>query len=156
MIMYIISQISTGGGTGYFVEYAGQAITDLSMEARMTICNMSIEMGARGGLIAPDEKTLSYLKNLKSFPESFEWSSLLEKWKDFKSDPDAVFDREIEFNADHIQPMITYGTNPGMGIAITDSIPSGNDLNPESSASFLKSLDYMGFAPGMKVLGQTG
>ncbi|NMC37062.1 MAG: 3-isopropylmalate dehydratase large subunit [Bacteroidales bacterium] len=153
LIMYIISQITTGGGTGYFVEYAGQAISDLSMEARMTICNMSIEMGARGGLIAPDENTMNYLKRLRSFPESFDWNSLMQQWKDLKSDQDAVFDREIEFNADLIQPMITFGTNPGMGMAISDSIPSVDDLNSESSASFLKSLDYMGFVPGMKVLG---
>jgi 3-isopropylmalate/(R)-2-methylmalate dehydratase large subunit len=153
IIMYIISQISTGGATGYFIEFAGHAITDLSMEARMTICNMSIEMGARGGLIAPDEITFRYLKELKSFPEGFDWNSLLMKWKDLKSDPGAQFDREIEFNADHIQPMITFGTNPGMGIAVTDNIPTIDDINNDASASFLKSLDYMGFVPGMKMLG---
>jgi 3-isopropylmalate/(R)-2-methylmalate dehydratase large subunit len=153
IIMYIISQISTGGATGYFVEFAGHAITDLSMEARMTVCNMSIEMGARGGLIAPDEKTFRYLKELKSFPEGFDWNSLLLKWKDLKSEPGAQFDREIEFNADHIQPMITFGTNPGMAIAVTDNIPTIDDINSETSVSFLKSLDYMGFVPGMKMLG---
>ncbi len=154
LIMYIISQVSTGGATGYFVEFSGQVINDLSMEARMTICNMSIEMGARGGLIAPDEVTFSYLKNLKSVPLTFDWSTLIMKWKDLKSDEGAVFDREIEFNADLIQPMITFGTNPGMGIAITDNIPAADNINSEASASFFKSLDYMGFVPGMKMLGQ--
>jgi 3-isopropylmalate/(R)-2-methylmalate dehydratase large subunit len=153
LIMYIISQISTGGATGYFVEYSGHVISDLSMEARMTICNMSIEMGARGGLIAPDDITFQYLKNLKSFPESFDWNSLLLKWKNLKSEPGAVFDREIEFNADLIQPMITFGTNPGMAISINDNIPTVDDVISESSVSFLKSLDYMGFVPGMKMLG---
>jgi len=119
----------------------------------MTICNMSIEMGARGGLIAPDETTLKYLKELPSFPEGFDWNSLLLKWKDLKSDPEARFDRELEFNGDHIRPMITFGTNPGMSIAIDDSIPSTDDISTEDSASFLKSLNYMGFVPGMKLLG---
>jgi 3-isopropylmalate/(R)-2-methylmalate dehydratase large subunit len=153
IIMYIISQISTGGATGYFVEYTGPVISDLTMEGRMTICNMSIEMGARGGLIAPDETTFRYLKELQSFPESFDWNSLLLIWKDLKSDPDAKFDRELEFNGDHIKPMITFGTNPGMGIAIDDCIPTTDDISSEDSVSFRKSLDYMGFVPGMKLLG---
>jgi 3-isopropylmalate/(R)-2-methylmalate dehydratase large subunit len=153
IIMYIISQISTGGATGYFVEYAGSVIRGLSMEARMTICNMSIEMGARGGLIAPDETTFKYIKGLPSFPMSYDWKSPLSKWKDLKSDPDASFDRELEFNADHIKPMITFGTNPGMGIAIDDSIPTVDDINSDAAGSFLKSLNYMGFIPGMKMLG---
>jgi len=153
VIMYVISQISAGGATGYFVEYAGPVIRELSMEGRMTICNMSIEMGARGGLIAPDETTLNYLKHLSSFPENFDWNSLLLKWKDLKSDQDALFDREIEFNGNLIRPMITFGTNPGMGMAIDDSIPSTDDISAEDSASFLKSLNYMGFIPGMKLLG---
>ncbi len=153
LIMYIISQISTGGATGYFVEFAGPVISELSMEARMTICNMSIEMGARGGLIAPDEATFQYLKNLKSIPGSFDWNSLILKWKDLKSDAGAVFDREIDFNADLIQPMITFGTNPGMAISINDNIPSNDDIANEASASFMRSLDYMGFVPGMKIIG---
>jgi 3-isopropylmalate/(R)-2-methylmalate dehydratase large subunit len=153
IIMYIISHISSGGATGYFVEYAGNVIRELSMEARMTICNMSIEMGARGGLIAPDEITFKYLRELPSVPENFDWNSLLSKWKDLKSDPGAEFDRELEFNADIIRPMITFGTNPGMGIAIDDSIPTLDEINGEASSSFLKSLDYMGFVPGMKMLG---
>jgi 3-isopropylmalate/(R)-2-methylmalate dehydratase large subunit len=154
IIMYIISQISTGGATGYFVEYAGPVIRSLSMEGRMTICNMSIEMGARGGLIAPDETTFRYLKRLPSFPESFDWNSLLLKWKEMKSDTDAEFDRELEFNGGLIKPMITFGTNPGMSIAIDNSIPTTDDIISEDSASFLKSLNYMGFVPGMKLLGQ--
>jgi 3-isopropylmalate/(R)-2-methylmalate dehydratase large subunit len=153
VIMYVISQISSGGATGYFVEYAGPVITSLSMEGRMTICNMSIEMGARGGLIAPDETTLRYLKELPSFPQNFDWNYLLLNWKELKSDPGSGFDREMEFNGDLIRPMITFGTNPGMSIAIDDSISTMDDINSEDSASFLKSLDYMGFVPGMKLLG---
>jgi 3-isopropylmalate/(R)-2-methylmalate dehydratase large subunit len=154
-IMYVISQISTGGATGYFVEYAGPVIKNLSMEGRMTICNMSIEMGARGGLIAPDETTFRYLEKLPSFPVSFNWNSLILNLKELKSDPDAEFDRELEFNGDLIRPMITFGTNPGMSIAIDNSIPTQDDIIIEDSSSFLKSLDYMGFVPGMKLLGQT-
>lgn len=153
VIMYIISRISTGGATGYFVEYAGSVIRDLSMEGRMTVCNMSIEMGARGGLIAPDETTMKYLRDLPSFPRGFNRNSLLTQWKDFKSDPGAVFDRELEFDGSLIRPMITYGTNPGMGMAIDDSIPVVSDIKAEDTASFLKSLDYMGFEPGMKLQG---
>jgi 3-isopropylmalate/(R)-2-methylmalate dehydratase large subunit len=153
IIMYIISQISTGGATGYFVEYSGSAISNLSMEARMTICNMSIEMGARGGLIAPDEVTFRYLKSLPDVPENFDWASLLLKWKELKSDPGALFDRELEINADQVKPMITFGTNPGMGMAIDDTIPTLDVINGERSASFLKSLNYMGFVPGMKLIG---
>jgi 3-isopropylmalate/(R)-2-methylmalate dehydratase large subunit len=153
LIMYIISQISSGGATGYFVEYAGPVIKDLNMEERMTVCNMSIEMGARGGLIAPDEATFRYLKRLPSFPESLDWSSLLTTWKHLNSDLGAEFDREMEFNGDLVRPMITFGTNPGMGIAIDDNIPSTDDISREDSASFLKSLDYMGFVPGMRLEG---
>jgi len=152
--MYIISQVSTGGATGYFVEYAGPVIRELGMEARMTICNMSIEMGARGGIIAPDEITFRYLSELPSVPENFDWNSLIHKWKELKSDAGAQFDRELEFKADLIRPMITFGTNPGMGMAIDDSIPSLDELNGNATSSFIKSLDYMGFVPGMKMLGQ--
>jgi 3-isopropylmalate/(R)-2-methylmalate dehydratase large subunit len=153
IIMYIISEISTGGGTGYFVEFSGSAISALSMEARMTICNMSIEMGARGGLIAPDETTFSYLRNLPSIPGIKERDSSIKEWKNLISDVDAVFDHELEFNADDIKPMITYGTNPGMGMAIDASIPMLSDHAGDSSSSFMKSLDYMGLRPGMKLLG---
>ena len=153
VIMYIISQISTSGATGYFVEYAGPVITGLSMEGRMTICNMSIEMGARGGLIAPDEVTFRYFKELQSAPHDFDWNSLILNWKELKTDPDAEFDRELTFNGDLIKPMITFGTNPGMGIAIDDSIPVPEDIAGGDNASFHKSLAYMGFVPGMKLEG---
>jgi 3-isopropylmalate/(R)-2-methylmalate dehydratase large subunit len=153
IILYIISQISTGGATGYFVEYAGPAIETLSMESRMTICNMSIEMGARGGLIAPDEITFEYLKLIPNVVNKPDFASQQEKWNLLKSDTGAGFDRELTFDAGKIRPMITYGTNPGMGIAIDDSIPALDDISEDRTASFLKSLDYMGFIPGMRMLG---
>jgi 3-isopropylmalate/(R)-2-methylmalate dehydratase large subunit len=153
IIMYIISEISTGGATGYFVEFCGSAITSLSMEARMTICNMSIEMGARGGLIAPDETTFAYLRKLLVIPGIDNFESSVTQWKTLKSDPDALFDSELEFDASLIKPMITYGTNPGMGMAIDGSIPMADGKNMEASSSYLKSLDYMGLKPGMKLLG---
>jgi len=153
IILYIISQISTGGATGYFVEYAGSAIEALSMEGRMTICNMSIEMGARGGLIAPDEITFKYLKLIPTVGNKPDFYLQLKKWNLLKSDPGADFDRELTFYAGKIRPMITYGTNPGMGIAVDDSIPALDDISEDRSASFIKSLDYMGFIPGMKILG---
>lgn len=153
IIMYIISRVSASGATGYFVEYAGSAIRSMSMEARMTICNMSIEMGARGGLIAPDEITYEYLKRVPSLAATFSPSGYPEKWNELKSDPHARFDRELEFPGELINPMITYGTNPGMGMAINDTIPETDNANREGKASYLKSLDYMGFKPGMKLLG---
>jgi 3-isopropylmalate/(R)-2-methylmalate dehydratase large subunit len=153
VIMYIISRISSGGATGYFVEYAGSAIRSMSMEARMTVCNMSIEMGARGGLIAPDEITFEYLERVPSLPGTSSPSGYKEKWKELKSDPGAVFDSELEFDGDLISPMITFGTNPGAGMPIDGTIPEINDADPKGEASFLKSLDYMGFKPGMKLLG---
>jgi 3-isopropylmalate/(R)-2-methylmalate dehydratase large subunit len=153
IILYIISQISTGGATGFFVEYSGTTIKDLSMEARMTICNMSIEMGARGGLIAPDETTFKYLKGLPSLPGNFSPGDSFKRWEKLKSDPEAKFDSELEFNADKIKPMITYGTNPGMGMAIDENIPAVEEITSEAFESFLKSLAYMGFKPGMKILG---
>lgn len=153
IIMYIISEISASGATGYFLEYSGSAITSLSMEARMTICNMSIEMGARGGLIAPDETTFTYLKKIISIPGVTDFESAVSRWRKLKSDPDASFDRELEFDGSLIKPMITYGTNPGMGIAIDGTIPMSESKGSEASASFIKSLDYMGFKPGMKLLG---
>jgi 3-isopropylmalate/(R)-2-methylmalate dehydratase large subunit len=152
IILYIISKMSTGGATGYFVEYSGSTIESLSMEGRMTICNMSIEMGARGGLIAPDDTTLKYLAKVESLSILPDFSSLLEKWKGFKSDPDAIFDHELKFDAGDIKPMITYGTNPGMGMSVDATIP-GLDSKKEGAASFAKSLDYMGFKPGTKILG---
>ena len=153
IILYIIAGISTGGGTGYFVEFAGSAITSLSMEARMTICNMSIEMGARGGLIAPDEITFDYLRKLPSIPGVTDFEKSLAEWKKLKSDDGAVFDKELVFEAADIKPMITYGTNPGMGMAVDSTIPESDVKGNEASASYIKSLDYMGFKPGMKLLG---
>ncbi len=153
LIMYIISQLSTGGATGYFVEYAGQAVRELSMEGRMTVCNMSIEMGARGGLIAADEVTFRYLQNASGHLEKKNADPLATDPEWFKSDPGAHFDREYTFDADLIEPMITYGTNPEMAVAVTDSIPVADNMSAEKSESFRKSLDYMGFAPGMKLTG---
>ena len=154
IIMFIISLISASGATGYFVEYCGSAIRKLSMEARMTICNMSIEMGARGGLIAPDEVTFEYLRNLPSIPGIDDLKSAVNEWKMLQSDSGANFDSDLRFDAGSIKPMITYGTNPGMGMGIDDSIPLSDTNGNKASASFIKSLDYMGFKPGMKLLGR--
>ena len=149
IILYIISKITASGGTGYFVEYSGSAIRSLSMEARMTICNMSIEMGARGGMIAPDDTTFEYIKGKKFSPQCDEFDASVKKWKQLKSDNDAEFDKVIKFDAKDIEPMITYGTNPGMGIKIKDYIPD-SAINT-SSESFNKSLDYMGLKSGEKL-----
>ncbi len=154
IILYIISQISTGGATGYFVEFAGSAIRNLSMEARMTICNMSIEMGARGGMIAPDQVTFDYIKGREFAPTGAEWDKAVAEWKKLPSDPDAVFDKELVFKAEDIEPMITYGTNPGMGLGISQSIPRTEEVEKSSRASFNKSLEYMGYAPGDPMLGK--
>jgi 3-isopropylmalate/(R)-2-methylmalate dehydratase large subunit len=153
IIMYIISEISASGATGYFVEYAGSAIRSLSMEARMTICNMSIEMGARGGLIAPDETTFEYLRDLPSIPGISDLNAAVDGWKNLQSDQGALFDKDLKFDACLINPMITYGTNPGMGMAIDGMIPLSDDNGKKASDSFMKSLDYMGFKPGEKLLG---
>lgn len=153
MIMYIISQISASGATGYFVEYCGPAITTLGMEGRMTVCNMSIEMGARGGLIAPDETTIKYLENLPSLHGVLDREKAFEEWENLRSDEGAVFDKELTFDASQIKPMITYGTNPGMGMGIDETIPVTDKPGGKASESYLKSLDYMGFAPGMKLKG---
>ena len=153
LIMYIIASISAGGATGYFVEYSGAAIKELSMEGRMTVCNMSIEMGARGGLIAPDETTIEYLKKCPSVFNNINWNTNVSQWKLLKTDDDAIFDIELVFDADTIKPMITYGTNPGMGIAVDENIPLAESIAKEGVESFLKSLDYMGLKPGMKISG---
>ena len=154
IILYIISKLGTGGGTGHFVEFAGSAIRSLSMEARMTICNMSIEMGARGGMIAPDQTTFDYLKGREFAPQGEEWEKAVEKWSKLCSDEDAVFDKEVTFNAADIAPMITYGTNPGMGIAVDAEIPSSDDMDEASKVSYAKALNYMGFAEGEKMVGK--
>jgi 3-isopropylmalate/(R)-2-methylmalate dehydratase large subunit len=154
IILYIISKISAAGATGYFVEYAGSAITSLSMEARMTICNMSIEMGARGGLIAPDETTFNYLKGKQYSPKGADWEKAVAYWKTLKTDEGAVFDKEYHFDGKDIEPMITYGTNPGMGIKIKDNIPTTEGMEGSNKTTYLKSLDYMGFAPGEPIKGK--
>ncbi len=153
IILHIISKISASGGTGYFIEYAGSAIQHLSMEARMTICNMSIEMGARGGIIAPDETTFAYLKDREFSPSGNDWDTALKDWKLLYSDDTALFDRELTFNSEEIEPMITYGTNPGMGISVNSSIPAISEIEKNHRTSFRKSLDYMGFKPGYSLLG---
>lgn len=152
IILYIISKLTAAGGTGYFVEYAGSAIRALSMEARMTICNMSIEMGARGGMIAPDETTFEYIKGREFAPKGSEWDKALEYWKTLYSDDGATFDKEYNFPAADIEPMITYGTNPGMGIKITANIP--DKIGEGVQDSFNKSLKYMGFEAGESLLGK--
>ncbi|MFV0391222.1 MAG: 3-isopropylmalate dehydratase large subunit [Paludibacteraceae bacterium] len=154
LALYMISKLTTGGATGYFVEYAGEAIRDMTMEERMTVCNLSIEMGARGGLIAPDETTFNYVKGREFAPKGEEWDKKLTYWKTLKSDEEAVFDMEIEYNASDIQPMITYGTNPGMGMGVSDSIPTLDEIDEAGRISFRKSLNYMGFEPGEKLLGK--
>ena len=152
--LYIMKNITTSGATGYFVEYAGSAVRGLSMEGRLTLCNLSIEMGARGGFIAPDQTTFDYLKGREYAPKGEAWDKAVEYWKTLRSGDDAVFDKEIAFDAADICPMITYGTNPGMGIAIDESIPSADSFSGEAAASFAKSLDYMGFEAGSSLLGR--
>lgn len=150
--LYIISKMTTGGATGYFVEYAGEAIRDLNMEQRMTLCNLSIEMGARGGLIAPDETTFEYLKGREYAPKGDEWDAGVSYWKTLPSDSDAVFDKEIVFDAADIEPRVTFGTNPGMGIGISETVPAAPE-EPAAKASFEQSLKYMGFEQGQSLKG---
>lgn len=145
--LYLMSQLTTSGATGYFVEYAGDVVKNLSMEGRLTLCNLSIEMGARGGFVAPDETTFEYIKGREFAPKGEAWDKAVAYWKTLKSGDDAVFDKELVFDAKDIEPRITYGTNPGMGIGITEAIPQGE------GAGFQKSLDYMGFKAGEKLLG---
>lgn len=154
IILYIISKISASGGTGYFLEYAGSAIDSLSMEARMTICNMSIEMGARGGLIAPDQTTFDFLEGKRYAPKGDEWDKTVAYWKTLKTDEGAVFDKEYSYDAADIEPMITYGTNPGMGIKVKGNIPSAEGMEGSNKKTFLKSLEYMGFQPGDQMIGK--
>uniref|UniRef100_UPI0030D838E4 3-isopropylmalate dehydratase large subunit n=1 Tax=uncultured Imperialibacter sp. TaxID=1672639 RepID=UPI0030D838E4 len=154
LILYIISKISASGGTGYFVEYAGSAFTSLSMEGRMTVCNMSIEMGARGGLIAPDEKTFEYIKGREFAPKGADWDKAVAKWKQLCSDADAKFDKELTYDASDIEPMITYGTNPGMGAKIKSHIPKLDEMPASERLSFEKSMKYMGFNAGDELQGK--
>ncbi|MCF0178520.1 MAG: 3-isopropylmalate dehydratase large subunit [Bacteroidales bacterium] len=152
--LFLMSRLTTSGATGYFVEYAGSVVRDLSMEGRLTLCNLSIEMGARGGFVAPDEKTFEYLKGREYAPKGEEWEKAVAYWRTLRSGDDAVFDAELTFDAAEIEPRITYGTNPGMGIGISESIPEIEQIDEAGRASFLKSLDYMGFKPGEKLLGK--
>lgn len=151
--LYLMSKLTTSGATGYFVEYAGQVVRDMSMEGRLTLCNLSIEMGARGGFVAPDETTFEYIKGREYAPKGADWDKAVEYWKTLKSGDDAVFDKELNFDGADIEPRITYGTNPGMGIGITGSVPTLDEIDENGKASFLKSLDYMGFTPGEKLAG---
>lgn len=146
--LYIMSKITTSGATGYFVEYAGDTVRNLTMEGRLTLCNLSIEMGARGGFIAPDEVTFEYIKGRPYAPKGEDWDKAVAYWRTLKSGEDAVFDKEVNFDAADIEPMITYGTNPGMGIGISQQIPE------PANASDVKALDYMQFAAGEKMTGK--
>ena len=152
--LYMMSKMTTSGATGYFVEYAGSAIRNLTMEGRLTLCNLSIEMGARGGMVAPDEVTFEYIKGRENAPQGEAWDQAMEYWKTLKSDDDAVFDQEVRFDAVDIEPMITYGTNPGMGMGITQNIPTTEGMGEAAQVSFKKSMEYMGFQPGESLLGK--
>ena len=151
--LFLMSRLTTSGATGYFVEYSGQAVREMSMEGRLTLCNLSIEMGARGGFVAPDETTFAYLKGKEYAPQGEEWNRAVTYWRTLRSGDDAVFDKEVDFDAVDIEPCITYGTNPGMGIAIGEPIPMTDEISEDGRASFLKSLRYMGFTPGEQLLG---
>ncbi|MBP8114046.1 MAG: 3-isopropylmalate dehydratase large subunit [Chitinophagaceae bacterium] len=154
IVLYILSKITASGATGYAVEFAGSAIRSLSMEARMTICNMSIEMGGRCGLIAPDETTFEYIKGREFAPKGDEWEKKKTEWTALFSDGDAKFDNEIFINAEEIEPMITYGTNPGMGIGISNNIPTTDTINENDKSGLSKSLAYMGLEQGHAIKGQ--
>lgn len=151
--LYLMSKLTTSGATGYFVEYSGSTVSHMSMEGRLTLCNLSIEMGARGGFIAPDDVTFEYIKGREYAPKGADWDKAIAYWRTLKSGDDAIFDKELFFDASDIEPQITYGTNPGMGIGISESIPSLDEIDDSGKASFLKSLDYMGFEPGQKLIG---
>jgi len=151
--LFIISKLTTSGATGYFVEYAGNVFEQMTMEGRMTVCNLSIEMGARGGMIAPDQTTFDYIKDREFSPKGADWDKAMAYWKTLKTDEDAVFDKELVFDGSEIEPMITYGTNPGMGIGITDEIPSAEQVEG-GKATYEKSLGYMGFHEGEPMMGK--
>ena len=151
--LFIISKLSTSGATGFFVEYAGSVFSEMSMEGRMTVCNLSIEMGARGGMIAPDEKTFSYIKNREFTPQNKDWTKAMDYWKTLFSEQNSKFDKEFYFDGNKIEPMITYGTNPGMGISITKDIPSAKNVG-EGTTTYRKSLNYMGYSEGEEMIGK--
>lgn len=152
--LYIMTQMTTSGATGYFVEYAGSAIRSMSMESRLTLCNLSIEMGARGGMVAPDEITFEYIKGREYAPKGEAWEKAVAHWRTLASDPDAVFDKEYTFRAEEIEPRITYGTNPGMGMGICETVPTAEGIDEAGAASFRKSLEYMGFSEGERLTGR--
>jgi len=151
--LFIISKLTTSGATGYFVEYSGSVFSNMSMEGRMTVCNLSIEMGARGGMIAPDEKTFEYIKGREFTPKNNDWINAMKYWSTLKTDEDAIFDKEINFDGDEINPMITFGTNPGMGIGISKEIPNA-DSQDGGLQTFKKSLSYMDFNEGESMIGK--
>ena len=151
--LYIMAQMTTSGATGYAVEYAGEVVRNMSMEGRLTLSNLSIEMGSRAGLIAPDETTFAYLKGREYAPKGADWDHAVEEWKKLKSDDDAVFDKEVTYHAEDIAPRITYGTNPGAGIAIDGTIPTLDGLDEAARTQLMTQLDYMQFKPGQKLEG---
>lgn len=152
--LYVISQLSTSGATGYFVEYAGNVFSEMSMEGRMTVCNLSIEMGARGGMMAPDQKTFDYIKGREFTPTGASWDKAMTYWETLYTDQDAVFDKDYHFDGSQIEPMITYGTNPGMGMGISKDIPLAKDLEG-GVTTYQKSLAYMDYKEGDSMLGKT-
>ena len=152
--LYIMAQLTTSGATGYVVEYAGSTIRNLSMEGRLTLSNLSIEMGSRAGIIAPDDTTFAYLKGREYAPKGEAWDKAVEQWRQLRSDDDAVFDSEVTFRAEDIKPRITYGTNPGAGIAVDEAIPALEDIAEAERNGFLAQLDYMQFKPGEKLEGK--
>lgn len=151
--LFIISQLTTSGATGYFVEYAGEVFKNMSMEGRMTVCNLSIEMGARGGMIAPDEKTFHYIKDREFTPKGADWDKAMDYWQELYTDEGAAFDKEFFFDGNEIEPMITFGTNPGMGIGISKNIPTANAVEG-GAATYEKSLNYMGYQEGESMIGK--
>ena len=151
--LYIMARMTTSGATGYAVEYAGQVIRDMSMEGRLTLSNLSIEMGSRAGLIAPDETTFAYLKGREYAPKGADWDMAVASWRELRSDDDAVFDKEVTYYADDIAPRITYGTNPGAGIAIDGTVPVYEGLSDMERVQLKTQLDYMQFEPGQKLEG---
>ena len=153
LILYILMKLTANGATGYFIEYAGSAIKNMTMEARMTVCNMSIELGARGGLIAPDEKTFEYVKGRTFAPKGADFDKAVEKWKQLFTDEGATFDVEYTFDAADIAPMLTYGTNPGMGMKITDSIPTVDTIDEAGRETYVNALEYMNFKAGQSLIG---
>ena len=151
--LYLMARLTTSGATGYFVEYSGDVVRNMSMEGRLTLCNLSIEMGARGGFVAPDETTFEYIRGRDHAPKGEAWDKAVAYWRTLRSGDDAVFDKELVFDAEDIEPRITYGTNPGMGIGITERVPALDTVGAAAKAGYLKSLGYMGFTPGERLLG---